>query len=433
MGSILVVGDLHLGRRPSCIPRILREEWGVDPARLNTVRAWHTVVREAITRSVDAVVLAGGIVDPENRRMEAYASLEVGARELGAAGVALFAVGGGQDLEVLRHLERELPPREGHPAVRTIGKDGQWEVAEVTRDGRTVARLLGWSHPSRKVTTSPVDGLPVPLRDGIPTLGFLQCDLDRFDSEHAPVASSQLERTPVDVWMLGHRDAPTLGKSRRAGYLGSLVGLTPKEIGRRGPWIVETRHDGDVRVEQLALAPLRWERIDVSAEGILAPDDLEAAIGRALTEHHGRIEDDLGPAEVIGVSIVLTGRTPFHQDLARRSKDLDLALLSCRIDERVYFVERIFDEARPAIDLKALARGTDQPALLARHLLVLESGGGHDLVEQAKEDLVEIARVGSFDRVHQGEALGDAHVRALLLRTGFRTLESLLAQAGGPP
>ena len=65
--ELLYTGDLHLGRHPSRIPDDL------DGPELSPKAVWLSTVQEAIDRDVDAVVIAGDVVDQENRYFEAYA------------------------------------------------------------------------------------------------------------------------------------------------------------------------------------------------------------------------------------------------------------------------------------------------------------------------------------------------------------------------
>src|SRR5262245_40987018 len=105
---LLFVGDIHLGRRPTGLPESLRE-LGVDPAELTPAAAWRAAVAIARDLRVDAVVLAGDVVDHADDRFEAYAHLEAGVRDLEAASIATVAVVGNHDVEVLPRLARQIP------------------------------------------------------------------------------------------------------------------------------------------------------------------------------------------------------------------------------------------------------------------------------------------------------------------------------------
>ena len=68
-GEILLVGDIHLGRRPQ---RLARAE--LDDRALSPAVAWERTVDLALRSpgAVQAVVLAGDVVDQEKDRFEAW-------------------------------------------------------------------------------------------------------------------------------------------------------------------------------------------------------------------------------------------------------------------------------------------------------------------------------------------------------------------------
>ena len=68
---LLFVGDIHLGRRPSRIPQDI-VDYGVNLAELTPNAAWNRAVNWAISNYIDAVVLAGDVVEGIEDRFEAY-------------------------------------------------------------------------------------------------------------------------------------------------------------------------------------------------------------------------------------------------------------------------------------------------------------------------------------------------------------------------
>lgn len=427
MAEILFVGDIHLGRSPSRLPAELAQH-GVDASDLGPAAAFRAVVAHALRRRPAAVVFAGDVVEAANARFEAYAHLRPGVEEMTAAGIDVCAVAGNHDVEVLPRLADELP------GFRLLGRGGRWEWHGVESDGKVIARLLGWSFPERRVTASPLATLPPPAVDGPPVLGVLHCDLDVPQSPYAPVPSSALSATHPSGWFLGHVHKPSLGGGGRPlGYLGSLVGLDPTETGVHGPWTVEVGSGGIVSVRQEPLAPLRWEQIDVSLDGLDDPDEglLKAVIG-ALKDLDGRIGPTAGDARVVGVRMRLTGRVARHREVAAAVARLpdDRPILPS--GGRVYFLDKAVDDTAPARDLQALAKGNDPVALLAADLLCLERGDGSvtGLLDAARRELPDVAARPAFAVLDPWEPTDD-ELRELLLRSGRTALEGLLAQQEG--
>ena len=423
---ILFVGDIHLGRRPGRLPENLGE-FDVAVAELTPVAAWRRVVRYAVEAEVDAVVLAGDVVEADNARFEAYGQLQDGVRRLLDGGIAVYAVSGNHDVDALPRMAEAID------GFRLLGRGGRWEVVTIRRDDRPIARLAGWSFPVAQQTTSPLGAGDFVAKDAdLPLLGVLHCDLLSPDSSYAPVSRVDLERTAMDGWFLGHVHKPdVLERGRPIGYLGALVGLDPSETGPHGPWLVRVGGNEPIEVEQLPLAPLRWETVELDAARVGAADELDRAIHRTIEEFHGGVAATLGEARAVGCRVRLTGMSALHRELRRRTDAADLESLRFNCDGVLYFVDKVTDESRPEIDLESLAGEDHPPGLLARKLLALEKGGEQatTLLQQARRELMRVSDDRIWAQLDPVE-LDDRMLHRLLLDSGTRALEELLEQVG---
>jgi DNA repair exonuclease SbcCD nuclease subunit len=429
---ILAVGDIHLGRRPSRLP----EE--ADARALGPAEAWRRTVELARREKVAAVLLAGDVVEGLDDRFEAFGPLADGVERLVEAGIDVLAVAGNHDVQALPRLARRL---ERHARFRLLGQGGVWEAATVTPTDGPPVRVLGWSFPRRKVRDSPLTTFDASLtpRDGTVTLGLLHTDLDQHASEYAPVAAADLAATAVDAWLLGHVHAPGSPGRGRPGYLGSLVGLDPGEHGRRGPWRVTVDRAGELTLDHVPLGPLRYERVRVDATGLDDADELAPALDELLLDALARRDDELlselDDTQLVGVRLILSGRSARRRELRALCADADLAALRFSREGTTYFVETLRDELRPALDLAALADAEGPPGLLARRLRALTDGGDEAdaLVAQARPALLD-ATANAYLRPRRGDAtpeLDDDAVREHLLSAGTRALEELFAQRPG--
>ncbi len=429
---LLCVGDIHLGRRPGRLPEDLGA-YGVGVHELTPAAAWRASVEWALANQVDAVVLAGDVVESLEDRFEAYGHLEQGVSKLDDAGIAVVGVAGNHDVQALPRLAQRI---EG---FRLLGPRGCWEALDLESRSGAKLQLLGWSFPQQYVKTNPLENIQhVAIADDIATIGILHCDLDGGRSEYAPVPRRALEQQrAVDAWLLGHIHKPDdLGGVRPLGYLGSIVGLDPGEPGRHGPWLARVGGRGEVALEQVSLAPLRWERCDLDlggfgGEGPVEPEDeLAAALSSLLGDLHLRIKDELGATRMVGCRVRLSGRSKSHSFIRECIDSPAVRDQRCIHDGVAYFVEKIVDDAGPALDLERIAAGSDPPALLARRLLILCEGAAvaaeligkaSIAIDKAESKVLGVtARIGDQDRVED--------VRTLLLRSGTKALEELLAQ-----
>lgn len=439
MGArLLFVGDIHLGRRPSRLPADL-ERFGLRTEDFTPAAAWRSCVDHVIAAGLDAVVLAGDVVDGLDDRFEAYGHLQAGISRLIEAEIPIFAVAGNHDVQALPRLAGQLP------AFRLLGAGGDWESLTIATAAGVPVRLLGWSFPAAHVRRSPLESLRFVPQAGIATLAVLHCDLAAGASPYAPVSRRDLERVPVDAWLLGHVHRPSsLEGDTPVGYLGSLVGLDPGEPGRHGPWLLEVEGPGRVRARQIPLAPLRFERVDWElgefdeVESGDPADLLFEALRAAMACVHRRIVDDAtafaseaGP-RLVGCRIRLSGRGR-HHPAVRRQLGAPQTYPRETWDGAHYFVEKVEERAAPDLDLAAIARGDDPPALLAgRLLLLLQGGDGADtLLRRAARVLQDGTSAARWQRLERDVA-SDQALRELLLCAGTRQLEALLAQGPRP-
>ena len=283
--SILVIGDVHLGTACSGVPDEI-SSWGLDSGELAPAATLKLSVDFAIENHLDAVLFAGDVVESTNARFEAMLPLEESIRRLLDAGIQVIAVAGNHDVEALPRLAALID------GFTLLGAGGQWEANVILKNQSPVAQVIGWSFGERFVRQSPVAQLlaqpletPSPL---VPRIGLLHADLDASGGHYAPIRQTELDDIGYDAWLLGHIHKPSLERlssstdSRPSGYLGSLVGLDPLETGPHGPWLLRISNGGDLHLEQVALAPLRWEHLLVSIDGLEHVEDVpDRLLGRS--------------------------------------------------------------------------------------------------------------------------------------------------------
>ena len=100
--GLLFTADVHLGRRPSGLPR------EADTAEHSPRVGLNRVVDAATDRDVDAVVIAGDLVNRERRYAEAYGVVERAATLLRDADVAFVCVAGNHDHDALPRLADDI-------------------------------------------------------------------------------------------------------------------------------------------------------------------------------------------------------------------------------------------------------------------------------------------------------------------------------------
>jgi DNA repair protein SbcD/Mre11 len=434
---LLAVGDIHLGTRPGSLPVSLADH-GLEMSALTPEAALSGAVERAIQERVHAVLFAGDVVDSTNARFEALRPLEKAVADLCAAGIRVLAVVGNHDVEALPRLAKRI---EG---LELIGAGGSWESRVVEVAGRPAVEVVGWSFPKARVGTSPVDALnrePLERENaGIPRLGLLHGDLDASAGPYAPFSREELGEADVDAWLLGHIHKPSLGGGARTGsgklygYLGSLVGLNPSETGPHGPWLIRVDAAGNVVPEQLTIAPLRWEHIDLEVGESESPEDL----GDRLLDEAKRVARELDEQghnpRALGLRVRLVGSTCHFDALRKYIDHNDWQDHVGQELDTVVFVDKVTHALELARDLEQLAKGDDPPALLARKLQVLTRGGEDRdaLLAKAREQLRSVADESCWRRLERlrdaDDPLSDERLGAALLQSGTIALNALLNQ-----
>lgn len=419
---LLAVGDLHLGRRPTRLPEALAgrlEDFA--PAT-----AWQRTVDLAVRESVDAVVLAGDVVESRHDYFEALPRLQAGVATLAQAGIQTLAVSGNHDVDVLPRLIDRVPD------ARLLGRNGRWESIVLTAASGEQATLWGWSFPTASFRSSPLDDLPRDRGAG-PHLGLLHCDRDQTGSPYAPVTAGALRDAGLDAWLLGHIHQPdALGIDHPSGYLGSVVGLDAKETGARGPWVLEIDAGRIQRFDHRPLAPLRWEVLSVDLTGASDEATVTQRLDTRLETLAGTLAARHEQPDLIGLRLRLTGECALGAsaiEAALPAAERLLGLPGARTID--WFLESWRLDTRPITPLERLAERDDPPGLLAQRLLILQ----RDPDDPEREALLAAAEKhlqGRRDSPRWEQLPGDRPSRETLAETlretGQHALRVMLAQ-----
>ena len=435
--AILAIGDVHLGTKCSGVPDVV-SSWGIHLEELTPAAALKLSVDLAIEQKVDAVLFAGDVVESTNARFEAMPPLEASAQRLLDAGIEVIAVAGNHDVEALPRLASLLD------GFTLLGSGGRWESRALTKNKTPVVEIIGWSFGERFVRQSPVAQLlsePLePLSTSVPRIGLLHADLNASGGHYAPVRQVELDDTGYDAWLLGHIHKPSIDNlsaredSRPSGYLGSLVGLDPSETGPHGPWILRVHDEGGLHLEHIPLAPLRWEQVFISVDGLEHAEDVADRLLSDAADFVRRIGREGPSPRAVGLIARLTGTSPCHEDIRKRIAAGEWNDLGRIVDGTAVFFSKITAAMTPRLELTEIAKGDDPAALMARRLIVLKQDNdrSRELLEQARAALPDIARDELWSPIDEHRnatnPLSDDALRDVLFRSGMTALNAMLSQ-----
>ncbi len=438
--TILAIGDIHLGTIPSQLPENLSDS-GVTKHDLTPAAAWKSAVDYAVNNQVDAILLAGDVVESTNARFEAMVPLEQGVQKLVENNIRVIAVAGNHDTDALPRLAKLIK------GFCLLGKHGKWEKEVLSKDGKPIAAIVGWSFPERHVHDNPVATLDQQVlglaSQTLCKIGLLHGDLDASGGRYAPVKTDELRSSGFDAWLLGHIHKPSLpqnsGKPARnaIGYLGSLVGLDPTETGPHGPWILKMSTTGIDEIRQIPNAPLRWEQMNIPTDQADNTEELSDLLLEHAVQAVQKIKDDGSAPRVLGIRATLTGRCSCHKEVQAWIDKREFEKIQRMVGSTWIFYNKVVNLSDPQIDIEDIASGDDPAALLAQRVLALESNQpeAKDLIEQARIQLEGTAKESCWlpvdDHRNALDVLSDEYLRNLLIRSGRNALHNMLGQVPG--
>lgn len=412
MIRIVCASDLHLGRKLSNLP------CDCTHLELGPVAAWKNLVGFATDRSngVDAVVIAGDLIDSDYQFFEVVHRLKEGIEKLLSEKIPVIVIAGNHDSQVLVKLHLAIQ----NEGFYILGKEGNWETVSLVIKGKKV-RFDGWSFPTTHVGYSPLERYSLPkVNPGEIALGLLHCDLfSNLDGEYAPVDRSHFLSHHHTAWILGHIHKPqVIHSTPLTFYCGSVQGLDRSEIDIHGFYMLEIENSNTARHTMIGVASLEYREVVIDVEGI-KKEEFELELIRALSQL--LIENRY--CRAVGVKLELKGKTAFYRDLPQMTADLPQKVIYTGLGGVLFFIEEVVLTAQPHYDLEELAQGSDPVALLAKSL-ALQSGG-----LQHKEVI--------FDKVKQDyrflcstqiEEPSEDKLKQIGLKTGFYLLDRLIGQ-----
>jgi DNA repair exonuclease SbcCD nuclease subunit len=323
-----------------------------------TFTAFHRIVDLCLESGAEFLLLAGDLFDGPGKSLRAQLRLRQELARLAAAGIETFIVHGNHD-----HLGGKSVTLTWPEGVH-IFPAGQVEMAEVHRQGATLARIYGLSHAGPEEPDNLARKFPSPERGPL-AIGLLHANLDRNgDHEnYAPCALADLTSRAFDYWALGHIHRPGIRREAQPAvvYAGNPQGRHVNEAGPRGCYLVEV--DGHLaRPVFHPTGVIGWDAADLDVSAHENIDQVLQALEGTLEERRP------GPGQQgLILRLTLQGRGPAHRELqlpGTVDEILEQLRETGQSREPWVWVERLDAATAPAWNLAALSRGTDLVATL---------------------------------------------------------------------
>lgn len=347
--------DLHLGAR-------FRRLTAYDPAlgrqlAEGTFASFHRIVDLALAEQVDFVVIAGDIF---NEGTETPGTRSRFVEELSRLTMPVFMVRGNHDHVIAWDEGLPFPPN-----VTLMGTE--LEKYRLDIRGRVV-EIVGCSFP--ELHTGENLALKMHGSPGVFTIGLLHCTVSEVaaTTEYAPCARADLLGRNIEYWALGHIHLRTVVQEADPCivYPGDIQGLSPKEVGEKGAYLVEVTGER-CRLDFRPTQELLWTEVQADIAGQDQPGVL------------AQIKAQARPGSL--VSLDLVGRGPLDRMIrADPPAFLQAAerATGCRIG-----LNRL--ATGPALDLDQLAAGQTVAGQVVRTGRELEALSGEELLARLCE------------------------------------------------
>ena len=314
------VADVHLDTsfagRSEQVRRRLREA---------SRDAFRRAVDLAIREDVHAFLVAGDLFDGERLSFRTERFLLEETARLGDHGITVvYATGNHDPGSPATGGPRSLP---WPPNVRVAADATPQRHLLSDASGQPVGYVTAAGHGTDREARDLSRLFPRPTGD-LPEVGLLHTQVHSSlgaDAHHpyAPSELSFLLRAGYDYWALGHVHVrQMLADDPPVWYSGSLQGRTHADRGERGALLVDLSDRDAPAVSFRALAPVRWETLDVDRlEGVSTLDELERHV--QLAWRTAREADPGASGAEWMVRVVLSGACPLWSELrADENRDL---------------------------------------------------------------------------------------------------------------
>lgn len=232
-----------------------------------TFHAFQQIVREAIVRQVDFLLLAGDLYDGANRNLHTQIRFRKEMERLQQHGIRVFIIHGNHD-----HLSGEWISLQQPDNVTVFGSE--CDVKEFAKQD-TKVHIYGYSYPAQHVTQRVIESYA--KKTGADYhIGMLHGNLEG-QSEHssyAPFSLEELIEKDFDYWALGHiHKRQELFMSPPVIYPGNIQGRHRKESGLKGCYYVHLsgKH---AALQFIPTSQIIWESLTVEVDENEHFDDL---------------------------------------------------------------------------------------------------------------------------------------------------------------
>ncbi len=358
-----------------------------------TILAWEGVVETCLSAEVDFLLLTGNSFDHRTESLRSRIALERGFEKLDTHHIDVFVVPGNLDPVSAWKRWVRLPSN-----VTLISDDERQEPLAIVRDGSVLATLVMIATPETDEANWNGSGPAVfNEKSGTFHIGLLPAGTPVRWEDGQPVALDQpgvsssatsLAKTAIDrgiEFIACGEGIPLTARVR-----GSLVhdpgpaqSLSKAVSGSCGCSVVDVGENGEARIDDVAIAPIRWEDITLQIERHTNWNDLVERMALMVMD---RVADNDEQLWIMNWRIKGEGKV--FDSLRERDSEREMwELLEAELDGETE-VRRIHRLERMTKQLLAPESHKEATGLLLNFEEILEAEGSR-IIEQVRRELLE--------------------------------------------
>ena len=270
MVKFIHAADVHLGITFAGVEKSQKEI--ARELQQAAFDAFERVIDTAIEEEVDALVLAGDLLDSSRTFVKEKCFLQSQLNRLAPFGIPVVIALGNHDAGSA-YVSGEHIYTFGS-AVETI------EVE--TRNGERVA-FSGFSYEVPVVATRKVQEYPLKSANCDVHIGVLHGELTTSEGRYAPFSIPELREKGYDYWALGHiHTCQEVSSQLCAWYSGTTQGADRKESGSKGALLVEITPGNNPAVHLIETNTMEWMDVELALSETTRLETLPYLIVEAL-------------------------------------------------------------------------------------------------------------------------------------------------------
>ena len=345
--------------------------------RTATRDAFENLVSEAISETVDFMVIAGDLYDGGWRDFNTGIFFVRQMGRLKLAGIPVYLLLGNHDAE--NEMTKKLVLPDNVHKFPT-GKAGTFLLPELR------VALHGRSFKEAATT----ENLAVTYPDPVPgwlNIGVLHTALggNAAHLNYAPCSIAELEARGYQYWALGHVHEHRVWRGTTTiAFPGNLQGRHIRETGPRGALMVSAQGAEIESVERLTTDVLRWHALSVDVSQASGLADAVRAVGQSLEELLRKAEGDLPMA----VRVTLYGSSAAHGHLFGLDAQLRAEVLAqaASLSAERLWIEKVRVETTPVATAQDISARSDAVADL--QALLSRAGSDATFLQGLQDDLM---------------------------------------------